>query len=212
MLRSLRPFLLASLLAFGTPTGAVTAQDAPPAEPPVVTPAPETPDPEPPAVTPAPETPAPETPPADAPPVAAANPVTVGLEIYVVSQVTREDGTREERFTAATEARPGQVVEYRLTVTNVSEETLPPGIVVITTPVPEGTQYVPFSATPSDERLLTEFSADKGMTYYEVNVFVGEGEQRAIADPTAYDHVRWTLLVEMEPASSLTLVYRVTVR
>jgi uncharacterized repeat protein (TIGR01451 family) len=142
----------------------------------------------------------------------AANPVAIDLEVYVVSQITRDDGAREERFTEATEARPGQIVEYRLVVTNVGDQTLPPGIVVVTGPVPEGTQFVPFSATPSDERLLTEYSADRGLTFYETNVFVGEGEQRAIADPTTYDAVRWTVLAEMEPEAQLTLVYRVTVR
>lgn len=142
----------------------------------------------------------------------ATNPVAVDLEVYVVSQVTRDDGTREERFTAATEARPGQVVEYRLIVRNVGEETLPAGIVVVTGPVPEGTQFVPFSATPSDEGLLTEHSADRGTTFAEGNVFVGEGDQRRIADPTQYDAVRWTLLEPFEPGQQRVLVYRVTVR
>lgn len=140
------------------------------------------------------------------------NPVAIELQVYVVSQVTRDDGTREERFTQATEARPGQVVEYRLIVRNVGDETLPAGIVVVTGPVPEGTQFVAFSATPSDDGLLTEYSADRGTTFYETNVFVGQGEQRRIAEPTTYDAVRWTLLEEFEPAQELTLVYRVTVR
>lgn len=142
----------------------------------------------------------------------AVNPVAIELEVYVVSQVTRDDGTREERFTEASEARPGQTVEYRLIVRNVGDETLPAGIVVVTGPVPEGTQFVAFSATPSDEGLLTEFSADRGTTFYETNVFVGQGEQRRIAEPTSYDAVRWTLLEEFEPGQAFTLVYRVTVR
>ena len=142
----------------------------------------------------------------------ATNPVQVEMEIYLVSQVTRDDGTREDRFTLTTTARLGQTVEYRLIVRNVSEETLPPGIVVITAPVPEGAQFLPNSATPSTDVLLTEFSADRGATFAEVNVFVGLGEERSIADPTAYTTVRWTLLEEMEPAAELTLVYRVTVR
>ena len=143
---------------------------------------------------------------------APANPVAIELQVYVVSQVTRDDGTREERFTEATEARPGQVVEYRLIVANVGDETLPAGIVVVTGPVPEGTQFVAFSATPSDDGLLTEYSADRGTSFFETNVFVGQGDQRRIADPTSYDAVRWTLLEPFEPAQDLTLVYRVTVR
>jgi len=142
----------------------------------------------------------------------ALEPVRWALETYIVSQVTRDDGTREDRFSAATQARPGQIVEYRIIVSNVSEETLPPGIVVITVPVLEGTQFLPNSATPSSDGLLTEFSADDGLTFAETNVFVGLGDQRTIADPTAYTTVRWTVLEEMEPGAELTLAYRVTIR
>lgn len=142
----------------------------------------------------------------------ASDPLETVLETYIVSQVTREDGTREDRYSPATQARPGQVVEYRIIVTNVSEETLPPGIVVITMPIPEGTQFVPSSATPSSDGLLTEFSADDGMTFAETNVFIGLDDDRTIADPTAYTRVRWTVLVDIEPGTELTLVYRVTMR
>lgn len=142
----------------------------------------------------------------------AVDPIQTALETYIVSQVTRDDGTREDRFTPATQARPGQVVEYRILVRNVSEETLPPGIVVITLPIPEGTQYVPHSATPSNDDLLTEYSADGGAVFDETNVIIGLGDQRTIADPTAYTHVRWTVLADMEPQAEVVLVYRVTIR
>jgi uncharacterized repeat protein (TIGR01451 family) len=160
---------------------------------------------------PAPEAPAREAPPAEAP-AAPADPVSIRLEIYVVSQITRDDGTREERFAEATEARPGQTVEYRLMVTNVSEETLPAGIVVVTGPVPEGTQFVPNSATPSSEELLTEYSADRGRTFSEPPVIVGGDDGRSVADPISYDTVRWTVLFDMEPGQEIPLVYRVIVR
>lgn len=154
---------------------------------------------------------APDAPP-ETSPSAVADPVAIRLEIYVVSQVTRDDGTREERFSEATEARPGQTVEYRLIVENVSDETLPAGIVVVTGPVPEGTQFVPSSATPSSEELLTEFSADRGRTFSEPPVIIGSGDNRSVADPTSYDTVRWTVLVDLEPEQEIPLVYRVIVR
>jgi uncharacterized repeat protein (TIGR01451 family) len=157
----------------------------------------------------APARPAPAAPAAPAP---AAEPVSISLEIYVVSQITRDDGTREERFAEATEARPGQTVEYRLFVRNVSQETLPAGIVVVTGPVPEGTQYVPNSATPSSDDVLTEFSADGAGTFSEPPVIVTRDDTRSVADPTAYDTIRWTVLVDLEPDQEIPLVYRVIVR
>jgi uncharacterized repeat protein (TIGR01451 family) len=145
----------------------------------------------------------------DAPP---ADPVAIRLEIFVVSVVTRDDGTREERFSEASEARPGQTVEYRLFVENVVDYSMPAGTVVVTGPVPEGTQFVPDSATPSSELILTEFSADRGLTFSEPPVIVGVGDMRSVADPVSYDAVRWTLLYDLEPGQEQPLVYRVIVR
>jgi uncharacterized repeat protein (TIGR01451 family) len=141
-----------------------------------------------------------------APAFAQDNPVSVRLEIFVVSVV---DG--EERYTAATTARPGQVVEYRLFASNVGDTTLPPGTVVLTGPVPEGTAYVANSATPSSDRLLTEYTADGGVSFDETLIFIGEGDDRRLADPAQYTAVRWTLLVDIEPAAEEAFFYRVTV-
>jgi uncharacterized repeat protein (TIGR01451 family) len=140
------------------------------------------------------------------------NPVEVRLEIYVVSEVTTDDGNKEERFSEATTARPGQVVEYRLMAENIGDTTLPAGTVVITGPVPDGTTFVPESATPSSELFLTEYSADNGDSYSEPPVIVTmNNNQRRIADPVLYNAVRWTLLVPMEPGSDEAFIYRVTV-
>ncbi|CAN5689891.1 hypothetical protein BH23DEI1_BH23DEI1_18970 [soil metagenome] len=157
-----------------------------------------------------PDAPTPAAPPASAP--APTTPVSIELEIYVVSLITRDDGTREERFAQASEARPGQTVEYRLIVSNVSDETLPAGIVVVTGPVPEGTEFVPHSATPSSDELLTEYSGDGGRTFSLPPVFVGREEDRTVVDPVEYDGVRWTVLIDLEPDQVIPLVYRVIVR
>lgn len=140
------------------------------------------------------------------------NPVSVRLESYIVSEVTGEDGNRQERFTAASAARPGQVVEYRLFVTNNDETTLPSGTVVILGPIPETTRYVDNSATPSSERVLTEFSADGGQSFSEAPLLqtLEDGSEEVI-DPSAYTTVRWTVLQPLEPAMELSFFYRVVV-
>lgn len=140
----------------------------------------------------------------------AQNPVSIRLEIYIVSEVTTSDGTREERLSEATTARPGQVVEYRLFATNDGETTLPAGTVVIVGPVPEGTTYVENSTTPSSERVITEFSAD-GETFSEPPVLIGEEDDRRLVAPSDYEAVRWTLLVPMEPGQEEVFFYRVLV-
>lgn len=132
-------------------------------------------------------------------------PVSVRLEIYLVSTVGGE-----ERFTEATTARPGQTVEYRLFAKNESEETLPAGTVVVTGPILEGTTFVANSATPSSDRVLTEYSVDGEVFGEPPLVLPGEGGNRRVAEPTEYTAVRWTLLVPMEPGDEESFVYRVT--
>lgn len=138
------------------------------------------------------------------------NPIQLRSEIYIVSLVTLDDGTQEERFTPATEAIPGQVIEYRVFATNVGETTLPAGRVTILGPIMDGFEFVPRSATPSSERVLTEFSAD-GESFGTAPLLVGEGQDRRVVEPTEYKAVRWTLLVPLEPGQEEPFYYRVTV-
>jgi uncharacterized repeat protein (TIGR01451 family) len=133
------------------------------------------------------------------------NPVTIELETYVVSVV---DG--QEQFSRSDTALPGQVVEYRLVVTNQSNTTLPPGTVMITGPVPEGTRYVEGSASPTNDERLTEYSAD-GTNFDEPPLIREEGGSRQVVPAEEYQAVRWTLLVALEPGQEVTFVYRVVV-
>lgn len=147
----------------------------------------------------------------EAPP-ASDQPVEVRYEIYVVSEVTDDDGETQERFTEATSARPGQTVEYRVFATNTGDTTLPEGLVTVVGPVPDGTEFVEDSATPSSERILTEYSADGGESFDEPPVLVGPEGDREAVDPAEYDAVRWTLLVPMQPEQEEAFFYRVIIR
>ncbi|MDZ7704368.1 MAG: hypothetical protein U5L04_07800 [Trueperaceae bacterium] len=134
----------------------------------------------------------------------AQSPVAVAVESFIVSEITQDDGTTAERLTPATRARPGQTIEYRFTAVNEGDTTLPPGNVVVVGPVPTGLRYIEGSATPSSERVATEFSADDGLNYQEPPVTVA-GEA---VPPEAYDAVRWTMLEPFEPGEVVTFVYR----
>lgn len=140
------------------------------------------------------------------------NPVSTRIEAFIVSRVTGEAGTQEERFTEATSARPGQTVEYRVFVRNEGDTTLPENSVVVTGPVPEGTRYLEDSATPSSEQVLTEYTVD-GSTYREPPIVVNGsgGGERTVADATEYQAVRWTLREPLEPGQEKSFYYRVTV-
>ena len=100
-----------------------------------------------------------------------------------------------------------------MSVNNQENTTLPAGTVVVTGPVPESTRYVEGSATPSSERVLTEFSAD-GQSFSEPPVTgsgEGTGGSEEVTAPSDYSAARWTLLTPMEPAQEEVFTYRVVV-
>jgi uncharacterized repeat protein (TIGR01451 family) len=149
--------------------------------------------------------------------MAQSEPVTVKLEAYVVSVVTKEDGTTEEQFAEAKEARPGQVVEYRVVVTNVSDETLPASNAVITGPIPSTTVYIADSATASSESARLEYSADGGQTFSVPPVMIkvkdDQGQEVEVAaTPEQYTAARWIILQALEPKQETIFKYRVTVK
>ena len=129
-------------------------------------------------------------------PASTNNPVTVTVRSFLVSTVGGE-----ETFVEANEAFSGQVMEFRLTATNVGEITLPARNVKVTGPIPDTTQYVPDSATPSSDEYLLEGSSDAQ----------NFAEPDANDTQTNYSILRWTLLSDMEPESAVELTYRVTV-
>ncbi len=126
------------------------------------------------------------------------NPVSVRLEIYVVSVVNGA-----EQFKESSTARPGQTVEYRLFAVNNGDTTLPSGAVAVTGPVPESTAYVADSATPTSERVLSEYSSN-GTDFVESPVV-------ATSDGGIITAIRWTLQADMEPGQEEGFVYRVIV-
>jgi hypothetical protein len=136
------------------------------------------------------------------------NPVTVNLETFLVSEVTRDGATVEELIPTTT-ALPGEVVEYRLQIVNTGERTLPPGTVMVRGPIPVAGHYLDGSATASSDAALLEFSADGGETFSEPPVMLAAGWPAEIDE---LNMIRWTVRVPLEPGASMTFVYRVVVR
>jgi uncharacterized repeat protein (TIGR01451 family) len=143
-------------------------------------------------------------------------PLSVSLEAYVVTVMTKDDGTTEEKFSEAATARPGQIVEYRVIVMNTSNETVPGSSAFIVGPVPASTDYLVDTATLSSDAARLEFSADGGQSFADKPMVLkknDEGEEELVAAlPEEYTDARWQLLQALAPQESLTFSYRVTVR
>ncbi len=140
--------------------------------------------------------------------------VAAGIDSRVEARRVVQQADGREVLVPATEARPADVIEYRLTCLNSSDE--PVRNVAIVDPVPTGTHYVPRSANRPRGGDVT-FSIDGGKTFhtwpvrYAVTLDDGRVEWRE-ATPEMVTHIRWTMPGEFEPDAAITLTYRAVVR
>ncbi len=105
-------------------------------------------------------------------------------------------------------ARPGDVLRYRLTFTNVT-----PGAVrgiTLANPLPAGVRFVGGSARTERGDARVEYSADGGRTFSAQPVEeVVEGGQRVTRPIPAerYTHVRWTVGGALAPGATVVAEY-----
>jgi uncharacterized repeat protein (TIGR01451 family) len=101
------------------------------------------------------------------------------------SQIPRPGNSRE--------LRPGDIVRYRLTFTNITPDSV--HNVQFNDPVPTGLRYVAGSARTDRSNVLIEFSIDSGRTYSarpEIEEVVNGQQVRRPAPAELYTHVRWS--------------------
>ena len=140
----------------------------------------------------------------------AGGPVTGTIE--AVKVVVGERG--EELYLPAGEARPQDVIEYRLKYANNGGAAV--RNVSITDPVPTGVQYVEETAKQPNAGTV-QFSVDGGRTFHawpvQVKKVAADGTERwADATPDMVTHIRWTLSGDLKPESEITFSYRATVK
>ena len=140
----------------------------------------------------------------------AGGPVTGTIE--AVKVIVGERG--EEVFLPADEARPQDVIEYRLTYANSGAAAV--RNVSITDPVPAGVRYVEKTARTAQAGAV-QFSVDSGRTFHawpvRVKKVAADGrESWAEATPDMITHIRWTLSGELKPAGEVTFSYRAKVK
>jgi uncharacterized repeat protein (TIGR01451 family) len=119
-----------------------------------------------------------------------------------------------EEFLPAANARPQDVIEYRLIYTNTGDE--PIRNVLITDPIPVGTRMVhPSASRPKTGKV--EFSVDGGKSFHPWPVMVKkttlDGKKKVVeATPEMITHIRWALGDAIQPDGSITLTYRAVVK
>lgn len=132
--------------------------------------------------------------------------------VKAVKVVAQESG--KELFLPADEARPKDVIEYRLTYSNTGDEVLKN--VSVTDPIPSGTKYLTLTATRPEVGSV-EFSIDGGKRYsswpvrFKTTDAAGK-EQWVEATPDMVTHIRWVITEDFEPETEVTFTYRAIVK
>lgn len=105
-------------------------------------------------------------------------------------------------------ARPGDVLRYRLTFTNVT-----PGAVrgvTLANPLPAGVRFVGGSARAERSDARVEYSADGGRTFSAQPMEEVEEGGRRVTRPVPaerYTHVRWTVGGAVAPGATVVAEY-----
>ncbi len=140
----------------------------------------------------------------------AESPVTGSIE--AVKVIVGENG--KEVYLPADEARPQDVIEYRLKYANNGDQAV--SKLSITDPVPVGARYVAKTAqSPKSTSVL--FSVDGAKTFHKwpVRVKQTDAKGREVwVDATAdmITHIRWTLSSDLAPADEIAFSYRAEVK
>ena len=123
-------------------------------------------------------------------------------------QVVRDKEGREQ-FAEAKAARPGDLIEYRLTYSNT--EATPVNGLLVKGPVPAGTQYIDSSAR-SLKQASVRFSSDGGASWQPAPLKRrGADGKEVIVPPEQYTHVQWTSALPLEKGKPQRFIYRVRV-
>jgi uncharacterized repeat protein (TIGR01451 family) len=110
------------------------------------------------------------------------------------AKVVTKDGQKTTKMVTAKSFTPGEIIHYTILYRNTGNEDATS--IVLTDPIPEGTSYIPGSATEKGE---VSFSIDGGKTFkksslltYEIKTPNGTVEKR-VASPETYTNIRWVI-------------------
>lgn len=132
----------------------------------------------------------------------------VAISIKAQKEVTvTVKGKQVKKKIAAKGFLPGEEIIYTLSYVNSGTE--PATDVLITDPIPEGTSYLPGSASEVGD--LT-FSIDKGKTFKKPTLLTYEIKGvKKVASPEEYTDIRWTL-PSVPPDTKGSVSFRVKVK
>ncbi len=131
--------------------------------------------------------------------------LTAQQKVDRVVTIINPDGTQDIRLEKADKMTPGDTVRYSIDYYNDDDK--PAEQIVLMTAVPPQIEFFEGSADKTD--VLTVYSADGGKSFAardELVVIDAEGNQTP-AQAAELTHIRWTILVPVDPDTGGTLSF-----
>ena len=128
--------------------------------------------------------------------------VQLATSVAKVETRIAADGREQEiELAEAASARPGDQLRYRISFTNMSGESIAPGIIQITNPLPEAVEYLEGSAFSREAQV--QFSIDGGARFASAEALslIDNGVRRP-AGPADYSAIRWTWSRALHPGET----------
>ena len=124
----------------------------------------------------------------------------------VETRIAADGRAREVELAEAASVRPGDRLRYRIAFTNLSGESIAPGIIQITNPLPEAVEYLEGSAFSREAQV--QFSIDGGASFASAAALslIDDGARRP-AGPADYSAIHWTWNRALHPGETGTVSF-----
>ena len=132
-------------------------------------------------------------------------------EVHKVDRYVDDQGRVQRRLVPPNRVIPGDELRYSVRFTNVGEEAVDAGSVVITNPVPGNTEYLEGTAVGEAAEIL--YSVDAGAQFGPPSALrVSENGSEAPANASDYTTIRWVYAPGLEPGATGTVSFNVRLK
>jgi len=132
-------------------------------------------------------------------------------EVHKVDRYVDDEGRVQRRLVAPNRVIPGDELRYSVRFTNVGDDPVDAGSVVITNPVPGNTEYLEGTAAGDFSEIL--YSVDAGAQFGSPSALrVSENGSEAPANASDYTTIRWVYAPGLAPGATGTVSFNVRLK
>lgn len=132
-------------------------------------------------------------------------------EVHKIDRFVDDKGRVQRRLVEPNRVIPGDELRYSVRFTNVGDDPVDAGSVVITNPIPGNTEYLEGTAAGDSAEIF--YSIDAGAQFGSPSVLrVEENGSKAPANASDYTTIRWVYAPSLAPGATGTVSFNVRLK